>query len=296
MNIEIIIRNSTVGKCQENLSSLNQLIELFFLHRYIDDVFMTTNLSLDQINRLLDTANNKDPNIHITRSIGSVVEFLDVSVQNNQGQLKTTVFHKPAAEPYIVPFLSDHPRRIHRNVIRGALFRAVRLCSDAQDFDRERLNTELTLLLNGYPPRFVSYHFKRFFEQNNAISLMEQLDNDMYMELHHKLIHQPTRRERVQQQKDMLHDQYQSYSSEEIQQQQQACNKKEICVPFTFESGPMLDFQYELRLLWKKYYLYHGSPMTDVTLTIVTRINKSLGQLLIQKKPPKSMLINTGST
>jgi hypothetical protein len=254
---------------------------------------MTTNLPLDQINRLLDTANNKDQNIHITRSIGSVVEFLDVSVQNNQGQLKTTVFHKPATEPYIVPFLSDHPRRIHRNVIRGALFRAVRLCSDVQDFDRERLNTELTLLLNGYPPRFVSYHFKRFFEQNNAISLMEQLDNDMYMELHHTLIHQPTRREREQQQKDMVYDQYQS-SSREIQQQ--GWDKKEIRVPFTFESGPMLDFQRELRRLWKKYYLYNGSPMNDVTLTIVTRINKSLGQLLIQKRPPKSMLINIGST
>jgi hypothetical protein len=126
---------------------------------------------------------------------------------------------------------------------------------------------------------------------------MEQLDNDKYMELHHTLIHQPTRRERIQQQKDMLlHDQYQSYSSKEIQQQQQACIKKEIRIPFTFESGPMLDFQCELRRLWNKYYIYNGSPMKDVSLTIVTRINKSLSQLLIQKKPPKSMLINVDST
>ena len=71
---------------------------------------MTTNLSLDEINQLLDSANNKDENICISRSIGSTVEFLDVSVDNNKGQLTTKVFHKPAAEPYIVPYSSDHPR------------------------------------------------------------------------------------------------------------------------------------------------------------------------------------------
>jgi hypothetical protein len=124
---------------------------------------------------------------------------------------------------------------------------------------------------------------------------MEQLNNNMYMELHHTLIHQPTRRERIQQQKDMLlRDQYQFSSSKEIQEQ--TWNKKEIRIPFTFESGPMLDFQCELRRLWNKYYIYNGSPMKDVSLTIVTRINKSLSQLLIQKKPPKSMLINVDST
>jgi hypothetical protein len=133
---------------------------------------MTTNLPSDQINELLDTANTKDENIRISRSIGSTVEFLDVSIHNSQGQLKTTVFHKPAAEPYIVPFLSDHPRHVHRNTIKGALFRAVRLCSNVEDFDKERLSIKLTLLLNGYPPRFVSYHFKQFFEQNQAMSLL----------------------------------------------------------------------------------------------------------------------------
>jgi hypothetical protein len=39
-----------------------------------------------------------------------------------------------------MPFLSDHPRHVHRNAIKGSLFRAVGLCSDVQDFDKERLN------------------------------------------------------------------------------------------------------------------------------------------------------------
>jgi len=256
---------------------------------------MTTNLPLDQINLLLDRANTKDENIRISRSIGSTIEFLDVCVDNNQGRLKTTVFHKPAAEPYIVPFLSDHPRHIHRNTIKGALFRAVRLCSDVEDFDKERLNIELTLLLNAYPPRFVSYHFKQFFQQNNAMSLMEQLDESVYKELHQKLIHQPTRREREHQ--EMISNQkQQQQSSSRPTEQRQGWNKKEIRVYFTFESGPILDFKSELRHLWKKYYIYDGSQMNDVILKIGTRSNKSLNQLLIKKKPPKSILINVDPT
>ena len=99
----------------------------------------------------LNQIEKKDENIRITRSIGTTIEFLDVLVTNDHGQLKTTVYHKPAAEPYILPYLSEHPRHIHSNTIKGALYRAVCLCSNIQDFDHERLHIELTLLLNGYP-------------------------------------------------------------------------------------------------------------------------------------------------
>ncbi|CAF1391421.1 unnamed protein product [Rotaria sp. Silwood1] len=125
--------------------------------RYIDDVFMTTNLSLDQIKIRLNIADEQDENIRITHTIGSTVEFLDVLVENNHGQLKTSVFHKPAAEPYILPFLSDHPRHIHRSTAKSQLLRAARLCSHVEDFDRERLNIEFTLLLNDYPLKFIAY-------------------------------------------------------------------------------------------------------------------------------------------
>ena len=50
------------------------------------------------------------------------IDFLDVSIESNQGRLRTTVHHKPAAEPYVVPFASDHPRHIHRNSIIGGLY------------------------------------------------------------------------------------------------------------------------------------------------------------------------------
>lgn len=68
------------------------------VHRYIDDVFITTN-SFDALNILLNRMEQKDENIRITRSVGATIEFLDVFICNDHGRLKTSVFHKPAAEP-----------------------------------------------------------------------------------------------------------------------------------------------------------------------------------------------------
>ena len=141
------------------------------------------------------------------------------------------------------------------------------------------MNIELTLLLNGYPPRFVSYYLKQFFEQNNASSIITQSDNNTYIELHQKLLNQPTRREREL--RNIISDPTQF--SPNLLEQRQSYNKKEIRVSFTFESGPMLDFKREFRRLWKKHFIYPGSVMNSITLKIDAQTNKSLSQLLIRK-------------
>ena len=230
---------------------------------------MTTN-AVAHINIELNRLEKKDENIRITRSLGSTVEFLDVQVTNDHGTLKTSVFHKPAAEPYILPYLSDHPRHVHRSTVKLGLLRAARLCSHVEEFDRERLNHELILLLNGYPPQFIAYHYKKFFQQNQLISPLEPLNNDFYQEFHRKLLLQPTRREKQQQQS----------------QEKRDSNTKDIYISLTFESGPLLKFKDELKTLWKKHY------RQNIHLNICLNVNKNLQQLLVKKKPPKSMLIS----
>ncbi|CAF1516228.1 unnamed protein product [Adineta ricciae] len=81
---------------------------------------MTTN-SLSDLKIQLNIIETKDANIRITTTTSSKIEFLDVQVENNHGQLRTSVFYKPAAEPYIIPFLSDHRRHVHRSTIKGQL-------------------------------------------------------------------------------------------------------------------------------------------------------------------------------
>ena len=119
------------------------------LYSYIDDVFFTWNGTREDLDKLLQELNQCHANIKLDYKIGHSLPFLDVLFGNNNGILSTSVYRKPAAEPYVVPFSSDHPRHIFRNIIQAALLRAVRYSSTFEAFNIERRNIQLTLLYNG---------------------------------------------------------------------------------------------------------------------------------------------------
>lgn len=110
---------------------------------------MTSNQLLCVLNKMLDEANERHPNIKLVRQIGQTLPFLDVLVTNDRGTLVTSVHHKQAAEPYVVPFHSDHPRHIFKNIVETALIRAIRYSTTLDVFHRERRLIILKLLYNG---------------------------------------------------------------------------------------------------------------------------------------------------
>lgn len=119
------------------------------LPSYIDDIFMTWNKSENELKNLLDSANNWHQNIKLEYKISKSLPFLDVILTNNNGILSTSVYHKPAAEPYVVPFSSDHPPHTFVNVIKTSLQRAIRYASTFEIFNNEQVQIKLTLLYNG---------------------------------------------------------------------------------------------------------------------------------------------------
>jgi hypothetical protein len=253
---------------------------------------MTSNMSVEEIHIKLDWMNKKDEkHIHITYSVGLKVEFLDVNIENCNGSLMTSVFHKPAAEPYVLPFVSNYPQHIHINIPYQALLRTSRLCSDVYVFDRERLEIEMILLLNGYLPRLIKRHFDRFFRLNQAMSVFMELDAKRFEKLHKKFLYLPTRREKKSshQRTTSEKDSKQMYENSDIVEKKR-WNKKILIISYTFESGPLLNFKRKFRQLWTKFYVYQGSSMNDVRLMITTLSNPSLNDLLVQKKPSRSLL------
>ena len=257
------------------------------LTRYIDDVFMTTNLSYEQVVVELEKAKQRDSNIGITYSVAKTVDFLDVCIENKDGQLKTTVFHKPAAEPCILPFSSDHPRSTHRNIIYGGLVRAARYSSNVEDFDCERLKFELTLLTSGYPLSFVDYHFKRFFCANQALPVWKLLDVACYQRLHVKLLNQPTRQEKKHRQLSDDIDDYANYLPVK-----KPWDRTKLIVHYHFESGPTAQYRQEFRRLWQSYYVHDQSRVKDVRLIVGIRTNTPLEHRLVKKKPARTFLVN----
>ncbi|CAF0814656.1 unnamed protein product [Didymodactylos carnosus] len=253
--------------------------------RYIDDGFLTTNLTREQIDAKISAANNKDPNIRISYTVASAADFLDVTINNDNGQLTTSIFHKPAAEPYVLPFTSDHPRQVHRNIPYAALLRAARICSNVHDFDLERVRIDMALLLIDYPPAFISKYFNRFFELNNAVPVLRQLDADVYHGLHQKLLHQPTRREKELQ--DMTTD------IDQIPEKLRKCkpwNSNILYAQYKFESGPRLDFRETFRMWWYDHFVQTKSNAAHVAVKFSIKNNQTLEQYFVHKKPPREML------
>jgi hypothetical protein len=245
---------------------------------------MTTNVSIDEIKAQLDNAQNKDINIDIDYKINTSVDFLDVTVENKNGYLTTSVFHKPSAEPYVLPYTSDHPHHIHHNIPYAALLRIARLCSNVHDFDMERIRTDLSLLLNNYPSEYISKHFHRFFEVNNAMPVLKHLDAQMYQQLHEKLLHQPSRREK------QLITMIQDNDAVPTALQTKPWDKKVMYPRFQFENGPIRYLKPSFLQWWKKWYIFPQSSVADVEVRSCTTMNRTLESLFIHKKPPKDLL------
>lgn len=193
--------NSASVDSKRNLCQVSYNRNFFIYYKtiycswYIDEIFMTTNESIEQMQFLLGRENNKDKDIKINFEIATSVNFLDLAVENFKSALKTQLFHKPAARPYILPFDSLHQKHIYRNIPFAELFRAARVSSDVDLFDREQIDIIVTLLLKDYPPDFIRYHMKRFFRLHDATAVTKKADPTAHQQLHRKLLNLPTRRE-----------------------------------------------------------------------------------------------------
>ncbi|CAM4987290.1 unnamed protein product [Rotaria socialis] len=252
--------------------------------RYIDDIFMTTNISFDEITKELEKAQQKDLNIKINPNMQESVQFLEITIKNDNGKLKTSIYHKPSADPYYLPYTSDHPHSIHRNIPYNALLRTARLCSNLHDFHLERLRILVSLLLNNYPPAFIRNQFLRFFQVNKADTLIKRFDDQLYQQLHQKLLHQPTKRE---------------IGKNAIKKdpilfppvlQTKAWNSKVMYLRYPFEMGPNTTFPRQFFEWWKKHYQYQGSPANRIQIRVVPKTNDSLQNFLIHAKPTKAIL------
>ena len=100
-----------------------------YSNRYLDDGFLSWNKSEQELCTLLKEANTWHPNIKLDYQIRQRLAFLDDFLTHQNGILSFPTFQQPSTEPFIAPFLFDHPRCILGNIFQGALKRTVRCSS-----------------------------------------------------------------------------------------------------------------------------------------------------------------------
>ena len=150
----------------------------------------------------------------------------------------------------------------------------------------------MSLLLNDYPPAFITKHVSRFFDQYNAQSVLKQLNEQDYSKLHQKLLHQPTRREK----------QLQAIPTADVAQMPESLMRKKawnpniLYAPYQFESGPRTAFGPIFRAWWEEYFRRQGSKVAHVKVKFAAKSNRTMEQCFVRKKPSKEMLKKMDNT
>ena len=245
---------------------------------------MTTSRSIEEIHVELNKAQNKDMNINIQSTINTSVHFLDITITNDHGQLRTSIFHKPTTEPYILPYTSDHPHHVRHNIPYAALLRAARICSHVNDFNSECIRIDMSLLLNHYPSNFIKKQFHRFFHLNNALPVLDELSEEVYHRLHNQSLYEPTPREK------QLGSMIQDPVRNPMVLQPKIWNSDVIYPRYLFDTGLTAYLPKQIYTWWKTYYGFPGSPVENVKVRIVSNMNHTLESFLIHKKSPREIL------
>lgn len=280
---------------------------------------MTWNRSEEELRKLLGDVNTWHPNIKLDYKIGNSLPFLDVQLTNNNGTLATSVYHKPAAEPYVTPFTSDHPRHVFSNILKTSIERATRYSSTFEEFNNERRKIKLMLLYNGsvykkyitkiilfnsifysYPSTFIENEFKKYFSENisNSPFLNFIDDENKYNQTRQKILGQPTLR---QSQVAMSAAQANIDNDEADAQlnQPNESTKQPEKKTFNFDEKLFIHFTHENRFhtyrrdMHKIYNdVFQQTPAMDTRLIVGNRNRRETQNELIRKRPTTAILQN----
>lgn len=109
--------------------------------RYLDDIFLIWQHSLDDFKQFFDTLNNHRESIKFQYNISeSSVDFLDVTVFKgnkfrHEKTLDTKVFFKPTDTHELLHKSSFHPKHTFEGIIKSQILRFWHICSDRESFD-----------------------------------------------------------------------------------------------------------------------------------------------------------------
>ena len=222
--------------------------------RFIDDILIAINWPYRHLSKQIDNWNELDLNIKLNPQIGPAVNFLDLYIENLDGQLFTKVYHKPSYEPYYLPFYSVHPLHMKMNIPYEMLLRAIRYSSTFQAYLNERESLRMAFLLNQYPGRFIDVQFNRVWKKFNINQVINAYN---YNDLRQQIINYP--------EKEKTPTDY----------------DKHLFIHFTYCSS-MKRFPSRFHALWNKYF--GESPIADIIPILGTRNVKNLQQRLVSTR------------
>ncbi|CAF4748954.1 unnamed protein product, partial [Rotaria socialis] len=206
----------------------------------------------------------------------------------------------PAAEPYVVPFISDHPRHVFENIVQTSLRRAIKYSSTFQLFEDERRYIKSTFLYNGYPSSFIDKIFRNFFSGYiSSRSFLPFIDNeDQFLHMRIALSRQPSRQQSQVEMRIASLTTNNEHLIEELDKKQEV-TIQEKKKPNEFQNKLIIHYTHEKRFNTRKRDLHRifqetfaSTSILETKLIVGNRNQKSTMKELIRKRPRQALLKN----
>ena len=123
-----------------------------FYKRFIDDIFLLWNGTLDELELFISTLNNAHPTIKFDAKYSKTsIEFLDTRIYKSpEGKLQTTLYTKPTDRQSYLHSKSYHPQSCKRSIAYSQALRIRRICSENDEFNKHSENLMKKLVDRGH--------------------------------------------------------------------------------------------------------------------------------------------------
>jgi hypothetical protein len=142
-------------------------------NRHLDEGFLTWNGSETQLRSLFDMSTNVHHHaMRINATIESTVHFVDACLSHDHGELTTTVYHHPNTHNNTLPDVPHVPMCPNSHLLRAALIRAARCCSNLREYNDEQSRIQLSYHVEGFAHAFVEEFLQRFLVEFGSSSMV----------------------------------------------------------------------------------------------------------------------------
>jgi hypothetical protein len=125
--------------------------------RYVDDILILTNKNTTDIEEVFTAFNSITPHLKFTmeKEKENKLDFLDITIQKDQGKLKFDIYRKPTTTDTIIPNDSCHPPEQKLAALRHLLNRMNTYELDDGSRERERTVIKQMMTTNKYDTRML---------------------------------------------------------------------------------------------------------------------------------------------
>ena len=128
----------------------------------IDYIFFIWTHGEENLQNFMKELNNFKSNLKFTCECDSnSINFLDLIVKLNNGELTTSVYIKPTDRHQYFHYKSSHPDHIKRSIVYSQTLRASRLCSFKEDFVDHSEKMKTWFSKRGYPDKIIENEMKK---------------------------------------------------------------------------------------------------------------------------------------